>query len=90
MPIKRSALRQLRKDPKRRARNLALQTELKTLKKHVLSLLAASKQADAAVALREAVKRFDQAAAKGLIHKNTASRFKSRLMRKVSPAARPK
>ena len=83
MPIKRSALRQLRKDPKRRARNLALQTELKTLKKRVLSLLAASKQADAAVALREAVKRFDQAAAKGLIHKNTASRFKSRLMRKV-------
>ncbi|MBA3955904.1 MAG: 30S ribosomal protein S20, partial [Acidimicrobiia bacterium] len=36
--------------------------------------------------LRLAVKRIDQAASKGLIHKNTAARRKSRLMRRVSAA----
>ena len=37
-------------------------------------------------ALRLAVKRLDMAAAKGVIHKNQASRRKSRLMKKVNAA----
>ncbi len=43
--------------------------------------------ADGAEALRMAVKRTDQAAAKGVIHKNTAARRKSRLVRRVNAAA---
>jgi small subunit ribosomal protein S20 len=88
MPIKRSALRALRKDKKRQQRNQAFEAELKTLKKQVLELLAANKQAEAAAALQTAIRRFDQAAARGMIHRNTAARVKSRLTRKVSPAAK--
>ena len=33
-----------------------------------------------------AVKRIDSAASKGIIHKNTAARRKSRLMKKVNAA----
>ena len=39
---------------------------------------------DAAEQLRIAVKRIDMAAAKGVLHPNTASRKKSRLTRRVA------
>jgi small subunit ribosomal protein S20 len=39
---------------------------------------------DSAEALRLAVKRIDKAAAKGVIHKNTAANHKSRLVRRVA------
>jgi small subunit ribosomal protein S20 len=35
-------------------------------------------------AVRAAVKRIDMAATKGVIHKNTAARMKSRMMRHVA------
>jgi small subunit ribosomal protein S20 len=37
-------------------------------------------------AVRVAVKKLDSAASKGVIHKNTAARRKSRLMKKVNAA----
>ena len=37
-------------------------------------------------AVRMAVKQIDSAASKGIIHKNTAARKKSRLMKKVNAA----
>ena len=39
---------------------------------------------DSAESLRLAVKRIDKAAAKGVIHKNTAANHKSRLVRRVA------
>ena len=85
MPIKRAALRQLRKDRKRTERNKAIDSELKTLKKRFLSLVSGPQKAEAAEFLAVVMRRFDQAAAKGLIKKNTASRTKSRLMRLTGP-----
>ena len=79
MPIKRAALRQLRKDRPRAARNQAAHSALRTLKKQWLTLLAQHKFDEAATLFPTVAKRFDQAAAKGLIHKNTAARTKSRL-----------
>ena len=90
MPNKRAALRQLRKDRVRHARNESVLSELKTLKKQLLGLLTARKREEAQKFLPQVVKRFDQAAAKHIIHKNVASRLKARLTRrltKVSPAA---
>lgn len=78
MPIKHVSLRQIRKDRRRAVRNQAVRSELKTLKKRWLSLVAEQKQEEALRLLPEVMKRFDQAAARGLIHKNTASRVKSR------------
>ena len=40
----------------------------------------------AAAAYKNAVKTIDQAAAKGIIHKNTAARKKSQLTRKLNAA----
>ena len=84
MPIKRAAVRALRKDKKRAARNQAIESQLKTIKKRFLTLVDEKKQAEAAELLPMVLRRFDQAAAKGLLHKNTASRTKSRLMRQLA------
>ena len=89
MPIKRAALRQLRKDRVRNARNQALRSELKTLKKQFIELLTAKRQEEARKLLPLLARRFDQAAAKGIIHKNTASRTKGRLMRHLTRGTSP-
>ena len=90
MPIKRAAVRSLRKDKKRAARNQAIESQLKTMKKRFLLLVDQKKQAEAAELLPQVIRRFDQAAAKGLLHKNTASRTKSRLMRQLARPASAK
>ncbi len=84
MPNKRAALRSLRKDRVRHARNEAVLSELKTLKKRLIGLLSDRKREEAAKYLPLVVKRFDQAAAKHMIHKNVASRLKARLARRVT------
>ncbi|MBI4323087.1 MAG: 30S ribosomal protein S20 [Candidatus Omnitrophica bacterium] len=89
MPIKRAALRQLRKDRVRNVRNQALRSELKTLKKQLTELLAQKRQEEARTLLPLLTRRFDQAAAKGIIHKNTASRTTGRLMRHLTRGTAP-
>ncbi len=61
------------------ARNKSVRSELKSRVKSA----AASGDDDA---VRTAVKKIDSAASKGIIHKNTAARRKSRLMKKVNAA----
>lgn len=91
MPIKHVALKQLKKNAKRAERNQALRSELRTLKKRFLGLLQANKRDDAQLLLPTVVKRFSQAASRGLIHANVASRTSSRLMKRLSarPATAP-
>lgn len=83
MPIKHAALKEIRKDRKRRARNQALRAELKTVTKHFLSLVQEQKLEEAGQLLRLVVKKYDHAASKRIIHRNTAARYKSRFMRKL-------
>ena len=67
-----------------RLRNRAMRSELKTRTRNVLEA-AESGDADAAQkALRDAQKRIDMATSKGLLHKTTASRQKSRLTKQVA------
>ena len=70
----------------RAARNKAVRSELKTRVKSALSS-AESGAEDASTKLATAVKRLDEAAAKGVIHKNQAARRKSRLMKKLNAAS---
>ena len=84
MPIKHAALRQMRKDRKRASRNLAQRSELKTLRKQLRTLAAAKNQVEAKKLLPLVMKQFDKAANKGLIHKNVASRTKSRLTKLIA------
>jgi small subunit ribosomal protein S20 len=66
---------------KRAERNKAVKSELKTRYKSAASSIGSDGNTED---VRLAVKRIDMAAAKGIIHKNTAARRKSRLMKKVN------
>ena len=78
-----SQIKRNRQNERRRLRNKAVRSEIKT---RVKSAVAAAQQGSdgSADALKLAVQRIDQAAAKGMIHKNQASNRKSRLMRKLN------
>ena len=67
------------------AKNRAAKTEMKTMIKKFDAAVVAGGDA-AAAAYKNAVKTIDQAAAKGIIHKNTAARKKSQLTRKLNAA----
>ena len=65
------------------ARNKAARSALKTeIKKANAAIENGAENKDAAV--REAIKKIDQATAKGLLHKNTAARRKSALTKKAN------
>jgi small subunit ribosomal protein S20 len=69
---------------KRHERNKAVKTEMKTRTKEATDSIGTDANDED---VRLAVKRIDSAASKGIIHKNTAARKKSRLMKKVNSAA---
>ncbi len=78
MAIIKSQIKRNRQNEKRRLRNKAVRSELGTRTKAALAA-AASGGADTEEKLRAAIKRIDKAAAKRVLHKNTAARRKSRL-----------
>ncbi|MDA8289499.1 MAG: 30S ribosomal protein S20 [Actinomycetota bacterium] len=78
-----SQIKRNRQNEQRRERNKAVRSELKTRAKRVLGSAQASAE-ETPELLRAAVRRIDQAATKGVIHKNQAARRKSRLMRRIN------
>jgi small subunit ribosomal protein S20 len=88
MPIKKSAFKELRKAKKRHLRNMRVISELKTLNKKLLSLIDEKKVEQAKELLKHLISKLDKAAAKNIIHKNKASRKKSRLMRHLNADTR--
>jgi len=86
-----SQIKRNRQNERRRLRNKAARSEIKTRVKRAVDA-AESGATDTGEALRSAVKRIDKAAAKGIIHKNQAANRKSRLTKrlaKVTTAATP-
>ncbi|QDT37541.1 30S ribosomal protein S20 [Stratiformator vulcanicus] len=84
MPNSTSAKQALRKSKKRRIANRAKRSALRsTLKK----ARAAAETGQASEEISAAYKSLDKAAAKNLIHKNTAARLKSRLVAAAKKAA---
>ena len=67
-----------------RLRNRAMRSELKTRTKSALDAAEAGDADTANAALRDAQKRIDMATTKGLLHKTTAARRKSRLAKQVA------
>ena len=81
-----SQIKRNRQTIKRTERNKAVRSELKTRTKTATT--AAAEGADNAPELaREAQKRIDKAAQKGVIHKNAAARRTSRLAKKLNQGA---
>lgn len=83
MPIKHAALKQIRKDRKRQSRNQAVRSELKTLTKRLVAFLANRQLEEAKTLIRLVAKKYDHAASQHIIHRNTAERYKSRLMHRL-------
>lgn len=74
-----SALKANRQNIKRREHNRQLRSRLRTALKSIHASLAAKDLDGAKAALNKTVSIVDKMATKGIIHSNTASRYKSRL-----------
>jgi small subunit ribosomal protein S20 len=86
MPTTKSAAKRLRQSTLRRTRNRSLKHDLRTRYKRVASTVSEGDVQEAATELRETAKKLDQAAAKGVIHRNAAARHKSRLSARIKAA----
>ncbi|MFA4992325.1 MAG: 30S ribosomal protein S20 [Candidatus Omnitrophota bacterium] len=84
MPILHASYKDIKKTAKRTLRNKILKSELKTEIKKFAELLSSGKTEEAKKAISALISKIDRARTKGVIHKNTASRKKSRLMKKLA------
>lgn len=76
-------MKRARQAEKQNLRNKAVRSSLKTHIKKVEAAIASGSSEEARKALVDAVRSFDKAASKGVIHKNTAARTISRLTKKI-------
>jgi small subunit ribosomal protein S20 len=79
-----SQIKRNRQNEVGRARNKGVRSRLKTLTKRVTDSIESGDQEERDNAYRAAVKAYDQAAAKGVIHRNKAANAKSRLAKRLT------
>lgn len=84
-----SAEKRNRQRIKRRARNIYHVSTMRTFMKRVRKALGTGDAKQARAELPEAITAIAKAAQKGVIHRNTASRYISRLTLAVSRAEQP-
>lgn len=77
----------MRQSLRRRANNLITREKVRKTVKAVRRNIDAANKAEAITALREAMSALDKAVKKGVLHKNTASRKKSRLAKAIAKLA---
>lgn len=77
------ARKRVRQAERSRQRNASQRSMMRTHVKRVFSALASSDKPAAESALKDATPVLDQMARKGLIHKNKAARYKSRLNSRI-------
>jgi small subunit ribosomal protein S20 len=82
-----SQIKRNRQNERRRQRNKAVRSALKTDAKKVRSVVAEEGAEAARPALHDVSRALDKAAAKGVVHKRAAARRKSRLARAVNAAS---
>ncbi|HOX27929.1 MAG TPA: 30S ribosomal protein S20 [bacterium] len=84
MPNVKSAEKRLRQNEKRRERNRNAKAKMRTVVKKATKEVAGGDASAAKAAVSEACKTLDKTAQKGIIHKKTAARKKSRLMKSMN------
>ena len=87
MPRSVSSRKRVRQNARRQARNRWRQDRVKKVVRAFEQAVAAGDKAKAADTLNAVYKTVDQVAAKGTLHKNTASRKKSRLAARLARMA---
>lgn len=78
------AKKRIRRNASREAINHARTSRIRTFIKQVESAIAAGKKEEAAQALQKAQPELARGVARGVVHKNTASRKMSRLSKRVA------
>ena len=87
MPNHKSAEKRVRQNEKRRAINRNNQSSLRTQIKKLRAALEGSDDQASRDLLKPTVSLIDKAVNKGILHKNTAARYKSRLTTRVNNLA---
>ena len=82
-----SALKAHRQNVHRREHNRQLRTRLRSALRDIRAAIDGGDPAKVKDALRDTISLVDKMAGKGLIHRNTAGRYKSRLASRVSRKA---
>ena len=88
MPIKRASFKDLRKSKKRHYKNISTRSELHSIIKKFESLITDKKTDEAKAMLSTLASKIGKAAAKGVIHRNAASRKISRLTKRIASTAK--
>jgi small subunit ribosomal protein S20 len=86
MPILHASYKDIKKSAKKALRNQSAKSEMKTEIKKFLDLISSNKMDEAKKQLNHLMSQLSRAKSKGIIHKNTASRKISRLMKKIKTA----
>ena len=71
-------------------RNTTVKSSVKTAFKKAAAALEGKKEQEIASSVKDAIRKVDKAAAKGIVQKNTAARKKSRLMAQINKAGAAK
>jgi len=77
-----SAIKRIRQNDRRRLRNRAVRSQLRT----AVKVARATEGAELRTTVEEAIRSLDKAVTKGVIHRNTAARKKSALARRLTVA----
>jgi small subunit ribosomal protein S20 len=78
-----SAIKRMKQSEKRRLRNRAARSTIRSSVKGARATLDA-KSPDATAAVHDAIRTLDQAVSRGVLHRNTAGRKKSALAHKLN------
>jgi len=84
MANSRSALKRVRQTETRTKRNRLLKARIRAFRREVIEAVEAGKSDEARKAYDRMASAADKAAKRGVIHRNTASRYKSRVAARVA------
>ena len=87
MPRRRTSVKKTRQDKKKHLQNLKIKQQLKKTMKQFQALLASKNLTEAKKILTQVFSQLDKAAKKNTIHRATANRKKSRLMKRLNKGA---
>ena len=88
MPNHKSAEKRVRQSEKRRVINRSHRTKVRTFIKKMRAALESDKGDDVQTALPVTISVIDKAVQKGVMHKNAAARYKSRLTVRANQTAK--
>ena len=84
MPQRKSGIKELRKNRTRQMHNLDIKTDLKKSTKKFLASIKNNNKDQAQSNLKHLYKKLDKAAKRHILHKNTASRRKSKFSKQLT------